>query len=254
MILVLGGAVGFIVAAIFIPLYTLDRKYQMIATDSALEFFLADRSKESRDVLVSHYAYLCSRAARKFLRPGLERADLQQIAAIGLLKACDRYDTASRTPFEAFAWLLIVGELMHFVRDHERLVRPPRRLRELERRLHSAYDLLIANLGREPSIGELARHLNVPSRDVEEVSAYRERAIPESLHDLKPHQLHPCCYPAEEPEGRVMLEQALRLLTNLERTIIYGVYGKGYSQIEIASRLGYSRRTFPGFIARRLRK
>ena len=87
-----------------------------------------------RERLVAEYRYLCRRAARRFMRRGLDRADLEQVGAIGLLKAVDRYDPAHRAPFEAYAWLLIAGELMHYVRDCERVLRAPRGVRELARR------------------------------------------------------------------------------------------------------------------------
>ena len=45
-----------------------------------------------RDRLVAEYRYLCRRAARRFMRRGLESADLEQVGAIGLLKAIDRYE------------------------------------------------------------------------------------------------------------------------------------------------------------------
>ena len=64
------------------------------------------------------------------MRRGLDRADLEQVAAIGLIKAVDRYDCAQAAPFEAYAWLLVLGELMHYVRDSERFVaRAARRAR-----------------------------------------------------------------------------------------------------------------------------
>lgn len=214
----------------------------MIALDAALEFWINERSPENRERLVGEYTYLCARAARKFYRPGVDRADLQQIAAIGLIKACDRYDPALRTPFEAFAWLFIVGELMHYVRDYERLVRPPRRLRELERRYQEAYDALTFQLGREPSCADLAHRLGVSARDIEEVSVYRERAVPESIDALRPNQMRPCSYTLEERDDRIVLQAALERLTNIERAIIVALYERGYSQLEIANRMGYSRR------------
>lgn len=70
-----------------------------------------------RERLVAKYWYLCRRAARRFKRCGLERADLEQVGAIGLIKAVDRYRSPHRAPFEAFASLLVLGELMHYVRD-----------------------------------------------------------------------------------------------------------------------------------------
>jgi RNA polymerase sigma factor (sigma-70 family) len=62
-----------------------------------------------RERIVAQYWYLCRRAARRFMRRGLDSADLEQVGAIGLIKAADRYDPLQKAPFEAYAWLLIVG-------------------------------------------------------------------------------------------------------------------------------------------------
>lgn len=191
--------------------------------------------------LFEEYHYLCARAGRKFRRPGFERADIEQIAAIGLLKACDRYDAALQTPFEAFAWLFVVGELMHYVRDHERLVRPPRRLRSLERRCQTAADRLIAELGREPSRAELAGATGATLAEIDEVVRYREGAVPESIETLQPHQLRPCSYTLDDRDDRIFIDDALRRLSDVERKIVLALYS-GYSQMELAQRLGYSRR------------
>lgn len=214
----------------------------MIALDAELEFWLNERTKENRDRLFARYQYLCARAARKFCRRGSDRADLEQIAAIGLLKACDRYDGRLKTPFEAFAWLFVVGELMHYVRDHERLVRAPRRLRDLERRFQDAHDTISAQAHREPSMYEVAKYLELTLREVEELALYRAQAVPESLDALEQHELRPCSYTLEEREDRLIAEVALACLTVTERTIILALYAKGYSQVELSERMGYSRR------------
>ncbi len=214
----------------------------MIAKDAALELFMDKPSAENRALLVAQYAYLRARAARKFHRPGLERADLEQIAAIGLLKACDRYNPLEQTPFEAFAWLFIVGELMHFVRDHERVVRPPRRLRALERRVHAANDELTALLGRAPRRDEIAQHLGITVREVEDVAVYNERALAHSLDGLPAQQV--ACAPHEYAcvENAIVLDRAFERLTAVERAIIVALYARGYNQVEVAERMGYSRR------------
>lgn len=214
----------------------------MTAVDAALEFWLMNKSREGRDRLVGAYRHLQVRAARKFYRSGLDRADLEQIAAIGLLKACDRYDPALKTPFEAFAWLFIVGELMHYVRDYERMVRPPRRLRSLERRFAETAEQLMLELGRTPTTREVSNRLGVPCDEVEELARYREFAVPESLETLEAHKLRPCSYTIEGREDRMLLDAALAALTSTERTIILALYGTGYRQHEVAQRLGYSRR------------
>lgn len=208
----------------------------------ALELWLTDRSPEHLGRLVERYAYLCRRGARRFCRPGLDRSDLEQVAAIGLLKACDRYDAALRTPFEAFAWYFVIGELMHHVRDCERLVRPPRRLRELERRWERTYEQLLLELGREPTGAEVGRRMGLDEKTVGELRLYRERAIPESLDAASPARSNPAAYTIEHRDDAILLERALARLTKVERTIIIAFYESGYSQLEIARRLGYSQR------------
>ncbi len=214
----------------------------MIALDAAIDFWLNDRSPENRNRVVAQYGYLRARAARKFYRPGLDRCDLEQVAAIGLIKACDRYEPQLQTPFEAFAWLYIVGELMHYVRDYERMIRPPRRLRELERKAHTACDVLTAQMGREPSTAELAGAMSVSVGEVVELRRYRELAFPHSLDSLESVEHRFAHYTMDVRDDRMVLESALAQLTDVERTIVLGIYAAGFSQIEIADRLGYSRR------------
>jgi RNA polymerase sigma-B factor len=197
---------------------------------------------ESRDRLFAQYQYLCLRGARKFCRRSADRADLEQIAAIGLIKACDRYDTALNTPFEAFAWLFVVGELMHYVRDHERLVRAPRRLRDLDRRYQHTHDVMVGELNREPSASEIAQRLQLSVLELEELALYRAQAVPQSLDSLEAHEAGLCSYTLDQREDRLVAEAALARLTPAERTIILALYAKGYSQLEISRRMGYSRR------------
>lgn len=195
-----------------------------------------------RDRLVTQFRYLCKRGARKFHRAGLDRSDLEQVAAIGLIKACDRYDPDLRTPFEAFAWLFVVGELMHYVRDHERLVRAPRRLRDLDRRFQTAHDALVLEFGREPSLEDLGERLGIAGEELKEVYRYREQAVTQSIDVLGSSDLISHSYTIEDREDRMLVDEALRCLTQTERLIILGLYHSGYSQVEIADRLGYSRR------------
>jgi RNA polymerase sigma factor (sigma-70 family) len=214
----------------------------MIALEGTQNCEAPARSKENRDSVVSQYRYLIARAARKFERRNLERVDLEQIAAIGLIKAYDRFDAHLQTPFEAFAWLFIVGELMHYVRDFERLVRPPRHLRYLERRAHEASDALLSELGREPSLEEIADRIGVTSRDLHELALYRQQAVAQSIEALEPHHLQLHSYTIEERENRIVFDAALECLTPTEKTIIVALYANGYSQVEVAQRMGYSRR------------
>ncbi len=208
----------------------------------------------TRETLFNDFGALCTRACRRFVRPGLDKADLYQIAAIGLIKACDRYDPAAATPFEPFAWLFIIGELMHFVRDHERLVRAPRQVRKMEKRVQQAQEALVARLQREPSTIELAQYLGVNPQLVADACACRDRAVAESLDALAPYELGLHAGATEGPENGLVIREALSRLTGTERAIVLALYAGGYSQLELADRLGYSRRHISRLHRRALKK
>lgn len=190
------------------------------------------------DRLVATYRYLCRRGARKFMRSGLESSDLEQVAAIGLIKASQRYDSTTGTPFEAFAWLMVVGELMHHVRDFERIVRVPRRLRDLERRYDRAHERLTRELGREPSERDIACELGVGSQMIDEVRRVRNATRVGSLDDSAVRTLRAAT--DADIDDRIVLAGACDELDSLERRVIVGVYVLGMTQLELGRRLGLS--------------
>jgi RNA polymerase sigma-B factor len=194
---------------------------------------------DMREAAIASYRYLCARAARKFLRPGLERADLEQVAAIGLIKAFDRYDRCSETPFEAYAWLLIVGELMHYVRDHEHLVRVPRWVRKLDREEASARERLTARLHREPSDAEVAAELRIGIRAIDELRRARNAAVAATFDTVLDRS---GCTTMGGIEDRIVVMRALRMLPRVQRAIVVGVYTLGLTQTEIGRRLRISQR------------
>ncbi len=199
------------------------------------------RRSLTRERLVAEYWYLCRRAARRFARRGLDRADLEQVAAIGLIKAADRYDPSHRAPFEAYAWLLLVGELMHYIRDCERFLRAPRSVRHLERRWAAAERELWPLLGREPSESEVAEFAGASAREACEVRAYRASGHVLSFELVGVER---CVAAAgiDDLLDRLTVERMLRALTPLERRIVVSIHLDGVSVVELAARLGYSRR------------
>jgi RNA polymerase sigma-B factor len=195
-----------------------------------------------RDRLVAEYWYLCRRAARKFMRSGLDRADLEQVGAIGLIKAADRYDSAQHAPFEAYAWLLIVGELMHHVRDSERVLRAPRRVRQLERRCNIVERELWTSLGREPSERDVAGVAGMNQVQMREVRAYRASHRPASFDPARyaDGAAQSCCI--DDLLDRLMVEKLLERLSPIERHIVRAIHLNGISVVDLAALLGYSRR------------
>ncbi|MBV8152351.1 MAG: sigma-70 family RNA polymerase sigma factor [Candidatus Eremiobacteraeota bacterium] len=225
------------------------------ARERTLKRYLARPSLPNRNALVAAYLYLCRRGARKFFRGTVDRADLEQIAAIGLIKASERYSPAYQTPFEAYAWLMIVGELMHFVRDQERLVRVPRMLRSLEVRYAAAYESLSAQLEREPSTQELAGALSVPRGVIDELRALHSRSggpftdVAESIvaqnRDGESQRTI---------EDRLALAQALEHLSERELKIVRGIFARQRSQADIGKEIGVSQRQVSRVLHRTLER
>jgi RNA polymerase sigma-B factor len=188
------------------------------------------------------------------LRDGVERADLEQIAAIGLIKAADRYEAGHGTPFEAYAWVLILGELMHYVRDSERMLRAPRRIRDLERKWTSAERDLIGMLGRDPSGQEIASFVGASHEEEREVCRYREARSTISVDALHPFEHRVLSYTIDGQLDRVMIESGFHELSSVEREILIEIYERDTPILEVAQRLGYSRRHISRLHREALRK
>jgi len=176
------------------------------------------------------------------MRRGLDRADLEQTGAIGLIKAVDRFDPEQRAPFEAYAWLLVVGELMHYVRDSERVLRAPRNVRDAERRWSAAERQLWSVLGREPRESDVAQRVGATAAEIREIRAYRASNRVLSFEVLHLSDQRTPGPPIDEILDRMTVEQMLAALPPVERQIVRAIYLGGLPLVEVARRLGYSRR------------
>ncbi len=231
----------------------------MIERNAVVARFLTDRSRANRDDVITAFRYLCRRGARKFHRPESDLADLEQVASIGLIKATDMYRAERTTPFEAYAWIMIVGELMHYVRDHERPIRVPRRLRSLERRYVVAWEMLAARDHAEPSVRDLARELAVTPDVIEQLqNIRRNQRFGDGDLDALRAPLHCDALPARTAslsiEERLTVIMAVEELSERERIVVLGTFATGLSQSEIALVLGLSQSQISKILGRALGK
>ena len=91
--------------------------------------YLSTRDPALREVLVRRFLPLARHLAGRYVGTA-DREDLEQVAALALLKAIERYDPERGLAFSSFAVPTILGELKRYFRDHTWTVRPPRRLQE----------------------------------------------------------------------------------------------------------------------------
>jgi RNA polymerase sigma-B factor len=129
---------------------------------------------QARRRLIEAYLPLSRSIARRFAGGGkVQLDDLQQVAAMGLVKAVDRFDPRKGVAFTSFAVPTIQGEIRRYFRDYTWAVRPPRDLLERTLRMERRREDLTSALGRSPTAGELAEDIGC---DVEEIVEAAEAA------------------------------------------------------------------------------
>jgi RNA polymerase sigma-B factor len=203
-----------------------------------------------RERLVEQYIGLVEFLARRFRNRGEPLEDLVQVGTIGLLKAIDRFDLDREVEFSTYATPTIVGELKRHFRDKGWAVRVPRRLQELHLELTKVVGMLGQELGRAPTVAEIA-----------EATSTDEETVLEGLEIAQAYNFTSLDAPIESDDGgstsfadhlgiqdehlenleyRASLAPEITKLPDRERTILYLRFFKGLTQSEIADRLGIS--------------
>src|SRR4029078_7942467 len=124
---------------------------------------------------------LAAGLARRYHRGAEPLEDLFQVSSLGLLNAIDRFDPERGTAFSSFAVPTIAGELKRYFRDKGWALRVPRDLQELARRVGRTTDRLVHELGRTPTVTEIAGALEITPEQVldarEAATAYRAEQL-----------------------------------------------------------------------------
>ena len=119
--------------------------------------------------------------ASRYRSRGMPLDDLRQVAALALTKATRGYDVTTGHDFLSYAVPTIRGELRKYFRDHGWMIRPPRRIQELQARINAAEAELSNQLGRSPQPVEIADHLDECTESVIEALASDGCFVPASL-------------------------------------------------------------------------
>ena len=208
--------------------------------------FASTRDSSLRDQLITENLGLARRLAHRFAHRGQSYDDLAQVASIALIKAVDRYDPERNVKFSTFATGTIIGELKRHFRDRGWAVRAPRRIQELYLELGSTIESLGHELGRSPTVAELAQATGAPEESIVEAieagQGYRSASLDApavggaTLGDVLATQDSATAL----VEERSVLEPALALLPPRNREIVKLRFIDGLTQSEIASRIGIS--------------
>src|SRR5690349_24694900 len=229
----------------------------------AFQAFADTRDPGVRDQLIEAHLGLAEYLARRFANRGEPLDDLVQVASLGLLKAVERFDPSRGLEFSTFATPTIVGELKRHFRDKGWAVRVPRRVQELHLRMGTVVNTLSQELGRSPTIPEIARRAEVSVDEVLEAMeagrAYRFSSIDAPAGEDEDRAASPAATQLgeadtglEEVEQRMLLSPLIASLPKREQMIIHLRFFRGMTQSEIAGRLGISQMHVSRLLARSL--
>jgi RNA polymerase sigma-B factor len=199
--------------------------------------------------------------AHRYRGRGVPVEDLRQAAYEGLVRAVHKFDPTVSGDLLTYAVPTIRGEVQRWFRDQGWMVRPPRRLQELQWRINRSIDHLSQDLGRPPTDGEVRADLDCSERDLAAaLEAYGCFRLPsldrpvkdtagETLGDLLADDANAC----ETVDARVTLAPVVRRLSDRDRRILYLRYFEDHSQKDIGVELGVSQMQVSRLLERILR-
>lgn len=220
--------------------------------------FARSRDDDLRSLLVEAHLGLAEHLARRFTHRGEPYDDLVQVASLGLIKAVDRFDPDRGVEFTTYATKTILGELKRHFRDKGWAVRAPRRVQELYLHLGQAIAQMSQELGRSPTIKELARETSASEDDVIEAleagQAYRSASLDSAGPDEEAlvDRLGAEDERFRDAEWRAVLEPHLERLSVRDREILRLRFVDGLTQSEIATRIGISQMHVSRLLSRSL--
>ena len=208
--------------------------------------FATTRDERLRAELVEAHIGLAHQLARRFTNRGESYDDLVQVASLALVKSVDRFDPERGVEFSTFATRTVIGELKRHFRDRGWAIRAPRRIQELYLELGHIIDSLSQELGRPPTVSEMAAVTGASEEAVLEAleagQSYRTTSIdaPDRSDGTIGNRLGELDVGFDGAEDRMLLVRALSRLPERERTIVSLRFVEGLTQSEIATEIGVS--------------
>ncbi|MCX5336980.1 MULTISPECIES: SigB/SigF/SigG family RNA polymerase sigma factor [unclassified Streptomyces] len=212
-----------------------------------------------RDELVTAWLPMAHRIAGRFRERGESIEDLRQVAALGLVKAVDRFDP-ERGAFESYAVPTITGEVKRHFRDRMWALRVPRRVQELRNKVRVARRELTQTPGSaEPAVADLAAHTGLTEDEVatglEALESFSTLSLDAELSsDEDGYSLADTLGTADASYDTVVDRESakagLRRLPERDRAILYMRFFEDMTQSRIADQLGISQMHVSRLISR----
>ncbi|WBO68570.1 SigB/SigF/SigG family RNA polymerase sigma factor [Streptomyces camelliae] len=217
-----------------------------------------------RTDIVEAWLPMAERLAGRFRRRGESDEDLRQVAALGLVRAVDRYDPDRGHAFESYAVPTVTGEIKRHFRDHLWTVHVPRRVQELRNRVRFACQDLAGGVSdRLPGVAEIADHARLSEEEVrtglQALGSFSPLSLDAGVRGAADGRLLADSLGAADPALETVVDREavkphLAALPERERAILYLRFFQDMTQSRIAEQFGISQMQVSRLISRSCRK
>ena len=212
---------------------------------------LLRRAKEgdraATEALIEGNLRLVLSVIQRFDKRGESPDDLFQVGCIGLIKAIRNFDPTKMVRFSTYGVPMIAGEVRRYLRDNS-AIRVSRSIRDVAYRVLQCKEAMLSELGREPTLEEIASRLELQVSEVSE--ALDAVCAPVSLHEpvfadggdplTVMDQVHDTKNTEDNWMDRIALRTAFRALGDREKQILSLRFLGGKTQMEVAGLVGIS--------------
>ena len=224
-------------------------KLQVLTQDETKELFrkMKEGDKEAREKLINGNLRLVLSVIQRFCGRGENADDLFQVGCVGLIKAIDNFDTSLDIQLSTYGVPMIIGEVRRYLRDNN-MVRVSRSIRDLAYKVLQAKEKLTRESGKEPTIDEIAKELNVEKEEIvlsldaiQDPLSLQEPVFNDGSDNLSiMDQVKDKKNTDEMWAENITMNEALKRLTDKERMIIDKRFFLGRTQMEVAEEIGIS--------------
>ncbi|WP_066505251.1 SigB/SigF/SigG family RNA polymerase sigma factor [Abyssisolibacter fermentans] len=225
-----------------------------IDTTELFKLYRKDRDNKIRDELINRHLYIAEILTKKYLNRGIDYDDIYQVASLGLIYAVERFDITKGYEFNSFATPTIIGEIKKYFRDKSWIMKVPRRIQELSKKITNTKAILSQKLDKMPTVSNIAEYLDCTEEEILEALEANKAYTPHSLdvyydNDEKDNDFNLLAVLGKNDEALTKIEDIdfintiIDKLDDKEKQIIKDRYFYEKTQAEIAKNLGVSQMT-----------
>ena len=221
----------------------------LLSKEEKEELFIKIKAgdEEARNKFIKGNLRLVLSVIQRFYGRGENPDDLFQVGCVGLIKAIDNFDLSQNVQFSTYAVPMIIGEVKRYLRDNNS-IRVSRSIRDLAYKVIQYKEKYIKEHGKEPSVEEIAKELEVEKEDV----AFSLDAIQDPISLQEPiyndgaenifimDQVSDKKNTDEQWAEKMTMIQAMRKLNDKEKMIVTKRFFDGRTQMEVADEIGIS--------------